>query len=118
MAKAIDHGDLFHSVAFDRPVTAPDGHGGTETRWSEPAAQLAARAHILYLRGGETVQAARLQGRQPVVVTIRRSAATLAISESWRMRDVRAGVEYQIRAIVPTEDRQFLEITAESGVAV
>jgi len=34
------------------------------------------------------------------------------------MRDVRTGVHYNIRSVVPTDDRQFLEITAESGVTI
>uniref|UniRef100_A4WTD5 Phage head-tail adaptor, putative n=1 Tax=Cereibacter sphaeroides (strain ATCC 17025 / ATH 2.4.3) TaxID=349102 RepID=A4WTD5_CERS5 len=106
---------LFDEVAFDEPVQIPDGSGGTDATWQE---RYACRAHIRYLRGGEVVQAARLAGRQPVVVTIRRSAEAEAIRADWRMRDNRTGETYNIRAIVPTEDRRWLEITAESGVAV
>lgn len=111
----IGAGDLFQSVAFDSPVVSPDGFGGRNDGWAE---QLQARAHFRFLRGGEAVQAARLAGRQPVVVTIRSSAAARAITPAWRMRDLNAGEVYNIRAIVPTDDRRFLELTCESGVAV
>lgn len=107
--------NLQEFVAFDAPAVSPDGYGGEETGWAE---QFNCRARFLYLRGGETVQAARLEGRQPVVVTIRRSPASDAITPAWRMRDVRRGDIYNIRSIVPTDDRKWLELTCERGVAV
>lgn len=117
---------LREQVAFDVPAEAPDGSGGVEAGWLEQIANC--KAHFRYLRGGETVQAARLEGRQPVVVTLQASAVTRAITSDWRMRDVRReefdddGVlmrgEYNIRAVVETEDRQWIEVTAETGVAV
>jgi hypothetical protein len=114
-------------MAFDAPAPSADGSGGYENGWSERIAKTA--AHILYLRGGENVQAARLQGRQPVVVTVYANPETRQITTDWRCRDLRrervdadtgqlvAG-GYNIRAIVETSDRRFLEITAETGVAV
>jgi SPP1 family predicted phage head-tail adaptor len=105
-------------VAFDAMVRSPDGHGGTTTGWGAPEAAVKAWAHFRFLRGGEAVQAARLAGRQPIVVTIRKSAATAQITNDWRMRDVRTDAVYNIRSIVPTDDRGFLELTVEGGVAV
>lgn len=113
-----DIGKLNRRVAFDAPVDAPDGHGGTETAWGDPAQAVSVWANFRYLRGGETVQAARLEGRQPIVVTVRSSAATRVISEAWRMRDS-DGAEYNIRSgPVPSDNRLYLEFTVESGVAV
>lgn len=110
--------DLTYRVAFDPPLDSPDGHGGTETGWDETSALLA-RAHFRWLRGGETVQAARLQGRQPVVVTIRNHEAARTITSGWRMRDLTTGEAFNVRtAPVMTDDRMWLEITAERGVAV
>lgn len=106
-------GKMTYLASFDAPVAASNGQGGTINAWAE---QFTVWAAALFLRGGETVQAARLAGRQPVVVTVRRSAHTASIRLNWRMRI--SGVEYNIRAIVPTDDRAFYEITAESGVAV
>lgn len=106
-------GNIFDRVAFDAPTVSADGYGGNVSGWSE---QFTTQAHIMYLRGGETVQAARLQGRQPVVVTIRNSTQGQAVLPSWRMRDTRSGMVYNIRSIVRSDNRQFLELTAESGV--
>ena len=111
-------GDLYHRVAFDPPLDDPDPHGGTETSW-DTAAAVEARANFRYLRGGETVQAARLQGRQPMVVTIRNSFAAQSITPDWRMRDLGSATVYNIRTgPVPSDDRRWLEFTVESGVAV
>ncbi|WP_074939767.1 phage head completion protein [Roseovarius indicus] len=104
--------DLFESVTFDRPTF--DAHG-VQTGWSEGV--YSSRAHFRYLRGSESVMAARLDGKQPVVATIRRSAVAETINSEWVMRDVRRGTTYNIRTVVPSDDRRFLEITAESGVA-
>lgn len=112
--KKIGLGQFHHSVTFSIMTEVPDNHGGFDLVSEE----FTTRAHIRFLRGGETVQAARLQGRQPVVVTVRRSSKTMQIDADTVMRDVRTGTVYNIRAVVPTEDRQFIEITAESGVAV
>lgn len=113
MASKISAGSLYHKVAFDLIEEVEDGHGGFEP----VKVTFETRAHIRYLRGGETVQAARLEGKQPVVVTVRRSSKTMQVDTDTVMRDARTGTVYNIRAVVPTEDRQFIEITAESGVA-
>lgn len=109
----IGSGQLFHSVTFSVMTEVPDSHGGFDL----VPVSFTTRAHIRYLRGGETVQAARLTGKQPVVVTVRRNSQTIALTTDAKMTDARTGTEYQIRGIVPTDDRQFMEITAESGVA-
>ena len=101
-------------VAFDRPTEAPDEYGGVNRTFSEAFRTAAA---FLYLRGGETVQAARLEGRQPVVVTIRQSALARTIGPDWRMRDARRNEVYNIRSIVPSADRMYFELTCEKGTA-
>jgi head-tail adaptor len=107
-------GSLEELVAFDSPSETADDYGGVATAFLEA---YRCRAHFRYLRGGETVQAARLEGRQPVVVTIRTSGLARTITTDWRMRDVRSGDTYNIRSIVPCDDRAWIEITAEKGVA-
>lgn len=106
---------LDERVAFDSPTVSADGYGGSIAGWT---AEFEARAAFRYLRGGETVQAARLAGRQPVVVTLRASADARRIEPDWRMRDVRSGTVYQVRTAIPSEDRRHVELTCESGVAV
>lgn len=106
--------DLYELVAFDSPAETVDDFGGVATSFGEA---YRCRAKFLYLRGGETVQASRLEGRQPVVVTIRTSPLARTITPDWRMRDVRRGETYNIRSIVSSDDRAWLELTCEKGVA-
>lgn len=113
MAVKLSSGALHHSLTFSIISEVPDGNNG----FNEVPLDFTTRAHIRYLRGGEAVQASRLEGKQPVVVTVRRSSKTLQITPDSKMKNARTGVKYNIRAVVPTEDRQFVEITAESGVA-
>lgn len=120
-------GHLFERVAFDERVTQPDGYGNEQENFVE---QFQRRAGFTFMRGGETVIGARLEGRQPLVVRVRRDSDTLKIASDWQMRDVRngawqgegdaavwSGPLYAVRSIAPTEDRQFLDIMVESGVA-
>lgn len=110
--------DLYERVTFDPPLETPDGHGGVETGWDTDN-RIEARANFRYLRGGETVQASRLQGRQPVVVTLWSSTETRAITPGWRMIDARTATGYNVRSgPVPSDDRRFVEFTCESGVAI
>ncbi|MGB0855033.1 MAG: head-tail adaptor protein [Pikeienuella sp.] len=106
---------LVESVAFDSPAPASDGQGGAEMGWTE---EHTCRAHFRYLRGSETVQASRLAGIQPVVISVRLCAALSDISTEWVIRDVRRSDTYNITSFIPSDDRNWLEITATSGGAV
>ena len=107
---------LHESLRFERPEIVSDGQGGTETGWSN---QFTTKGAYKRLRGSEAVQAARLAGRQPTVITIRHFQAARSVTTAWRIVDARSGEVFNIRAApVETEDRQYLEILAESGVAV
>ncbi len=105
-------GNLDRRVAFDAPTSAPNGQGGTISGWAQ---QMLVWASFRFLRGGEVVQAARLEGRQPVVVRIGVSAAAKLITPEWRMRDVRTGTIYAIRTCPPPGRDGFIELTCESG---
>ena len=108
-------GRLVNVVIWQAPVAVPNGMGGTYQGWETETFRC--HAMLLFLRGGETVQAARLEGRQPVVATIRATSEAAAIRENWRMIDAETQVIYNVRLPpVPTDDRAFFEITAESGV--
>lgn len=121
-------GHLFYRVAWDMRREAEDGHGNSELDFIE---QFQTRAGFTYLRGGETVMASRLEGRQPIVVRVRASGDTRRIEPDWRMRNVREGqwledpdgLKYwegpifAVRSIAPTDDRLYLDIMVESGVA-
>lgn len=106
---------LQHRVAFDSPAPQSDGQGGQISGWTE---EFTIDAGFTWLRGGETVMAARLAGRQPVVMRVRKSTDTDQVTPAWRIRDALSGAVYNVRSIVPTDDRRWYDITAESGVAV
>lgn len=108
-------GVMLERIALDRPVQAPDAHGGVETGWQQVAE---AKAAVRHLRAGETVLAGRLAGTLTIVVTIYATELTRQATPAWRMRDLRSGEIYNIRSIIPTDDRRNLEITVQSGVAV
>lgn len=106
---------LYERFRFDAPTADPDGFGGVVEGWTEGPE---VRANLKNLRGSETVIAARLQGVQPVVITIRASNATELIETSWRAVNVRTDDIYAIRSIVRSDDRRWMELTAERGVTV
>ena len=108
-------GGLIERVEFSKPHRVEDGQGGWEDGW-EP--QFTCRAEYTRLRGSETVQAARLSGRQPTVIKVRASSETKAVKTNWLITDKRTGEEFNIRSREITKDRQYVEFLAESGVAV
>lgn len=121
-------GKLTRLVAFDAPVRDDDGHGGIVEGWTAAIEAVEGNAHFRVLAGGETVQAARLEGRQPIAVTIYNCAEARRIDETWRMRDLREGswgsgdvwdgpiYNVRLRGVV-SQDRRFIEILVEGGVA-
>lgn len=81
-------GALRERVRFQRRLMADDGLGGMV-----PAGEFETRftvwAKYTALRGGESVQASRLEGRQPMIVTVRQSSQTREATEGWRLVDDR-----------------------------
>lgn len=72
------------------------------------------------LRGTEAVMAARLDGVQPFIVTVRRSPQTKVITTDWRFVYTRDPLRlFNISAIQDAADgrRYFLEMRAQEGVA-
>lgn len=120
-------GHLHEHVAFDRRDQVEDGHGNYEDVFIQI---FDCHAGFTYLRAGESVIAGRLEGRQPIIVRVRSSSNTRQIEPAWRMRDLRKGQWqgpsgedywdgpiYAVRSVIPTEDRMFIDVTVESGVA-
>lgn len=107
-------GDRSEVVEFLSPQTNDDGYGGVLASWS-PAFQR--EAGVRYLRGGETVQAARLEGRQPAVFTVPVDSQTETVRPSWRLTDLRTGRQFNIKTIILTENHQDYELTCESTAA-
>jgi SPP1 family predicted phage head-tail adaptor len=107
-------GDLKRRVAFDKRSNASDGAGGTTTAFAE---QFVVWAKYIHLRGGESVMAARLDGRHQQIVRVRTSTNTRLITSDWRARDNRNGTVFAIRDVTPTEDGAWLDFLCETGVA-
>lgn len=118
-------GQFYERVAFDERAQVSDGEGNFEDDFVE---QFTCRAGFTYLRGTEAVIAGRLEGRQPIVVRVRRNSRTEEIRADWRMRNLRdgewlgtsgqeywSGTEYAVRSAIPTGDRQFIDVMVESG---
>lgn len=107
-------GPLFDKVAFDALVEADDGYGNRTTDFAE---QFQMHADFLYLRGGETVMAARLNGQQPAIVRIRACGNADQITPEWRMRNVRSGAVYNVRGKTISTTRGYFDLIVEGGIA-
>lgn len=106
-------GNLDERATFYSPTATADGYGGRVDGWTSEFTRWARRQ---YLRGSESVQAARLQGRQPVLLTVRRDSGTETITTEWKVGI--GASEYNIRTVEPHEDRRYIDLLCESGVAV
>ncbi len=110
-------GDLRERFTFAKRTDTPDEYGNPVAGgWID---QFTVWAAVKPLKGGEGVQAARLAGSQPVIITVRYSSQTRQISPAWRATDARTGVEYNITSAADMQrDRQFIDIMAVAGRAV
>lgn len=109
-------GKLDRRLQFSERVEVDDGYGNTVGAF---VPQFSDAANIKFLKGGESVMAARLTANGPVIVTVRNSTQTRRIAPQWQAQDTRTGVVYNIRERPrESDDRSTLEFLAESGVAV
>jgi hypothetical protein len=75
---------------------------------------LFARARLQYLHGSEAVMAARLEGEQPVIITVHSSAASRAVTTACRAVNHRTGQIYNIKGVELDEARAWVDVTAVS----
>lgn len=118
MALRSGAGSLNQKVAFEVRVEgnpdAPRDLGNRRLGWVE---QFVCYAAFQHLTGGEAVIAARLQGRHMQIIRVRASSRTRRISADWRARDARRGTTFNIRDVVESVDRQWIDLLCEAGVA-
>ena len=70
-------------------------------------------AEVLYLKGSDAVQASRLQGKQPAVITVCVCAAARLIDNSWRAVDARDATRmFEITSSALSDDRAFIQLLA------
>lgn len=103
-------GKLHEAVAFDEPTGVADAFGGEAIAWTE---RHTCRAQWVYGRGDETLQAARNAGRKVYKIKIRQCAAVDAVTEAYRMRDVRRNTAWNIIEVDTITNRRFAYIAVE-----
>lgn len=113
-------GVLRQRVTFAERNTIQDEYGNVSTGWID---RCTVNANITPRLGGEAVEAARLQGRQPVVIRVRSTPATRVITTDWKATDIRSGTEYNVRTAIDAflgggQHGFYIDMLAESGVAV
>lgn len=108
-------GKLRDRVTFALPGSVTDDYGNVESGFVD---QFTVAANILYVKGGEQVMAARLDGKQPVVITIRSSTESAQIKTDWRAVDARDPTRiFNVRSIQPSDRKDFTELLCEIGGA-
>lgn len=106
---------MIDRLAFDAPAgTETDGLGGTKPLWAE---QFQQRVTIIYLRGGEAVEGARLAGRPVYKIKMRQSSGARLITTDWLARDVRRGNVYNITEVDAITDRLWVYLVVEGRTA-
>lgn len=104
-------------VGFFQPVAIDDGYGNVTSGFADEP-DFDTYAEILDKAGGETVQAARLTGRNLANITVRSYSRTREVTTSWLAKDMRYGTIYNIRSIIdPNGKRRLIEMLCETGVA-
>lgn len=111
------HGALRERLHFQARGSTDDGFGNPVAGAFET--QFTLNGHLRPLRGSETVMASRLEGRQPYVLTVRRTPASARVNEAWQAMDARApGRLFAIVAppVDPDGSNQWLEmLVVENG---
>lgn len=76
-------------------------------------------ARMMPLKGGETVMAGRLAGRQPYVANVLSSMDTRKITTDWRAVDARNLAKvWNIRTVINVDEKdRELDLLVEEGVA-
>lgn len=105
-------GALRERVSFAVRGERDDGYGNTQAGWVE---QFQDAASYVHLRGGEGVLAARLENRHPLVLRVRASTRTRAVTADWKVTDVRTGVEYAIKDVTASVDNKWVDLLCERG---
>lgn len=111
-------GQLRHRLGFFKRQVTDDGFGNTETAFSDtPDFQVF--GEVVARFGGEAVQAARLQGEQVYLLTVRQSSLTENVTTAWMAKDMNEGTIFAIQSgpVDPDDSGAFYEILVKSGVA-
>ena len=103
------------NLRFDSREQVADGRGNPVSgEWIE---RFKRKARIQPRLGGETIVAARLEGKEPVFITVRRDPKTITITSDWRAVEVIGGKVYALQpAVDMAQDNRFLTIQGVAGI--
>lgn len=107
-----------HRIIFSKRAIVDDGAGNPVS--GDFADQFTVWTRVQVLKGGEGVLAARLQGTQPVVLSVLAYPdTTKLITTDWRGVDADDATKvYNIRAVTPNENNFDIDLLCEQGVVV
>lgn len=104
---------MTHPGQLDRRVTFRQQTVDADNEASGYTDYVTRDARVEPLRGGESVQAARLAGKQPVKITIRRDSETKLIDNSHQAKDARtSGIAWDISSAYASEDLKWMHFEA------
>ena len=112
-------GELRSRFRFEQRAVNDNGDRGGPwaTAAASPTADQGWAAAETALKGGEGVQAQRLQGSQPILIVVRASTETKTIDNSFRAVDARDPARvFDIKTVTLTPDRRWVEILAVQSV--
>lgn len=105
-------GRMKDKLAFGERASGTDAFGGESTAFTE---QFSQACELIHMSGSESVDAARLAGREVYKARLRSSGQLRAVtSAGWQARDTRRGVTYNITSIDPVTDRAHVWIILEA----
>lgn len=100
-------------LSFQKRASAADTLGNKEGDFVQ---QFELSGKVIALRGSEPVIADRLQGIQPVVITVWKCSKSDLVTTGWRAVDQVTGVSYNIRTVADMRgDGRELDMMAEAG---
>lgn len=111
-------GRLRHRLGFFKRQMTDDGYGNQQTGFPDDP-EFEVSGEVVARFGGEAVQAARLQGQQVYLITVRQNSLTRAVTTDWMVKDMNEGTIFAVKSgpVDPDDSRAFYELLAESGVA-
>lgn len=118
MPDARTAGALRERLHFQSRPSVDDGWGNSNVGQGEFTTQFTRWAALQPRVGGEAVTAARLDGRQPYLVTVRHGSDMRNVTTAWRLVD-KNNTDRVFNIISPPADpdgrREWLEFLAEEG---
>ncbi|MEM1149326.1 MAG: head-tail adaptor protein [Pseudomonadota bacterium] len=117
MTRARQAGTLRERIAFDAPLVRPDGFGGQEAGFVPPTEAVILRCEMIFERGSESVEAARLSGRSRYKLRTRNGQSVRRITTDWRARHLPDRGTYAVVEADTVTDRAWAWLVIESGVS-